>query len=230
MHCAGGYGRAGTVLSCLVSKYGVTLDLDNAKPLSSDEAIVLVRKSRPKTIENAKQESFVKEFSSSLWGDMDSKLAEEGEEDTNMKLIKSVLVDSSSKEHLNLILRQKKELNKSGLNHLFGGEILYLEGFDAPLCAVGKGCLGGSDVLKHLASTRILPMMESFGILDKYILLGSDLSYINNVEYTNLQSFFYILGVVDIKRRVILCWRDCQIISKMVDIPMHPGLSLYIYV
>lgn len=53
--CLGGHGRTGTAVACLLMGAG----------LSGDEAIALVRATRPGTIENDAQETFVRAWSAS---------------------------------------------------------------------------------------------------------------------------------------------------------------------
>ena len=52
IHCMGGLGRSGTIAACTLVKYG----------LKPDEAINLVRKIRPGTLETDEQVGFVKGF------------------------------------------------------------------------------------------------------------------------------------------------------------------------
>ncbi len=51
-HCRGGYGRTGTLLACYLINQG----------MSSDDAIDLVRRRRPGSIETAGQEAFLRDF------------------------------------------------------------------------------------------------------------------------------------------------------------------------
>lgn len=52
LHCRGGLGRAGTVAACTLVSLGEDVD----------EAVSMVRESRPGAIENARQEAFVDRF------------------------------------------------------------------------------------------------------------------------------------------------------------------------
>lgn len=52
MHCRAGYGRTGTMLACCLIHSG----------MSAEEAIDLVRRKRPGSIETAGQEQFLREF------------------------------------------------------------------------------------------------------------------------------------------------------------------------
>lgn len=54
VHCRGGYGRTGTLIACYLVSQG----------MSADEAIDLVRRRRPGSIETAGQEQFLAEFES----------------------------------------------------------------------------------------------------------------------------------------------------------------------
>jgi len=56
IHCMGGLGRSGTIAACALVHYG----------LKPDEAINLVRKIRPGTLETDEQVAFVKEFGTAL--------------------------------------------------------------------------------------------------------------------------------------------------------------------
>ena len=52
VHCRGGYGRTGTLIACYLISQGKT----------AEEAIDIVRKKRPGSIETAGQENFLKQF------------------------------------------------------------------------------------------------------------------------------------------------------------------------
>lgn len=52
VHCRGGLGRAGLTAACLLVQAG----------MDADEAIALVRQTRPGAIENSRQEQFVRDF------------------------------------------------------------------------------------------------------------------------------------------------------------------------
>lgn len=56
VHCRGGYGRTGTMLACYLISQG----------MSADEAINLVRRRRPGSIETAGQEHFLQEYEKHL--------------------------------------------------------------------------------------------------------------------------------------------------------------------
>ncbi|HQO09924.1 MAG TPA: dual specificity protein phosphatase family protein [Clostridiales bacterium] len=56
IHCMGGLGRSGTVAACTLVKFG----------LKADEAINLVRKIRPGTLETDEQVGFVMEYRASI--------------------------------------------------------------------------------------------------------------------------------------------------------------------
>ena len=73
-HCGGGKGRAGTVAACLLLRFGergVRAQLAGEQAfgaaMSSDEAIALIRRLRPGSIETARQERFVREYARELW-------------------------------------------------------------------------------------------------------------------------------------------------------------------
>src|SRR5690606_36667710 len=55
-HCRGGYGRTGTLLACYLISQG----------MSADDAIDLVRRRRPGSIETAGQERFLANFEEQL--------------------------------------------------------------------------------------------------------------------------------------------------------------------
>jgi atypical dual specificity phosphatase len=52
VHCRGGYGRTGTLIACYLISKG----------MSADEAIDIVRRKRPGSIETAGQENFLRRF------------------------------------------------------------------------------------------------------------------------------------------------------------------------
>merc|ERR1719247_879456 len=73
-HCGGGKGRAGTVAACLLLRFGergVRAQLAGERAfgaaMSSEEAIELVRRLRPGSIETVRQERFVREYARELW-------------------------------------------------------------------------------------------------------------------------------------------------------------------
>ena len=60
VHCGGGKGRAGTVAACCVAMWGTPPDVAADRPvMSAQEAVRLVRSSRPGSIETQEQEAFV---------------------------------------------------------------------------------------------------------------------------------------------------------------------------
>lgn len=63
VHCIAGLGRTGTLAAALLIYYGV----------KRDEAIAIVRKTRPRTIENSRQESFLMEFEKRILGRKNNK-------------------------------------------------------------------------------------------------------------------------------------------------------------
>jgi protein-tyrosine phosphatase len=52
VHCMGGLGRAGTISTCILVKYGI----------NSQQALEIVRNSRKGAVENSKQEQFIQEY------------------------------------------------------------------------------------------------------------------------------------------------------------------------
>jgi protein-tyrosine phosphatase/predicted kinase/tetratricopeptide (TPR) repeat protein len=81
VHCGGGKGRAGTVAACLLLRYGVTSvqdglaremneGLSSSCQMQSDEVLTLLRDARPGSVETERQERFIREYASLLWGRM----------------------------------------------------------------------------------------------------------------------------------------------------------------
>ena len=75
-HCGGGKGRAGTIASCLLLRFGpdsIRSRIENGclRPqqpvMSAKEAIAEVRRRRPGSIETVIQESFVRAYAQHLW-------------------------------------------------------------------------------------------------------------------------------------------------------------------
>ena len=82
-HCGGGKGRAGTVAACLLLRFGIDGIWDRIRDenagesgrsltprapfMGSDEAIALIRRMRPGSIETEMQEDYVREYAQHLW-------------------------------------------------------------------------------------------------------------------------------------------------------------------
>jgi atypical dual specificity phosphatase len=83
VHCGGGKGRAGTVISCLLLRYGSNGILSQVKKeieadeagagsaaphfLNSESVMKIVRSRRPGSIETERQERFIRDYSKLLW-------------------------------------------------------------------------------------------------------------------------------------------------------------------
>ena len=68
VHCGGGKGRAGTVLACYVALYGTAAEVAGAAPaMSAAEAVEVVRRLRPGSLETAQQEEFVRSYVRLAW-------------------------------------------------------------------------------------------------------------------------------------------------------------------
>ena len=69
VHCGGGKGRAGTVAACYIAAFGFGKPrLNQSHPnLSAPEAISLLRKIRPGSIETSQQEAFLSRWCSTIW-------------------------------------------------------------------------------------------------------------------------------------------------------------------
>lgn len=63
VHCGGGKGRAGTVLSCLLAMHGG----DGVPQLERNQAIQMIRRIRPGSLESRRQEDFVGAWLSHRW-------------------------------------------------------------------------------------------------------------------------------------------------------------------
>lgn len=64
VHCGGGKGRAGTVLTCLLAMHGSE---DGTPQMDRSQAIDHIRKIRPGSIETSQQEEFVASWLSHRW-------------------------------------------------------------------------------------------------------------------------------------------------------------------
>jgi atypical dual specificity phosphatase len=67
VHCGGGKGRAGTVLSCFVAKHGISGNLQEYPQMSASDAITYVREMRPGSVESTKQERFISDYVNYLY-------------------------------------------------------------------------------------------------------------------------------------------------------------------
>ena len=78
VHCGGGKGRAGSVISCLLIKYGLngiknqilkearTDEIDGAF-FSSEQVMKIVRDMRPGSVETTRQEQFIRDYTKYVW-------------------------------------------------------------------------------------------------------------------------------------------------------------------
>ena len=87
VHCGGGVGRAGTVLACLSSMFGRSEGADDFPRMDAKEAIKLVRRARPRSLESERQEVFVHEWVSHRWKVAHQTQAGPSEPATNSKTI-----------------------------------------------------------------------------------------------------------------------------------------------
>lgn len=67
VHCGGGKGRAGTVLSCFVAKHGISGNLQEYPQMTATESISYVREMRPGSVESRKQEKFISNYVNHLY-------------------------------------------------------------------------------------------------------------------------------------------------------------------
>lgn len=67
IHCGGGKGRAGTFLACYIATCGFSLERQQEPRFSANEAIDIIRKMRPGSIETKEQEAFIRHYVSLLW-------------------------------------------------------------------------------------------------------------------------------------------------------------------
>jgi atypical dual specificity phosphatase len=67
VHCGGGKGRAGTVLSCFVARHGISGELQEYPQMTATDAIAYVREMRPGSVESRKQEKFISDYVNHLY-------------------------------------------------------------------------------------------------------------------------------------------------------------------
>lgn len=71
VHCGGGVGRAGTVVACLMTMFGLgpydESSESNEPQMDGSTAITTLRKMRPRSLENTQQERFVSSYVSHRW-------------------------------------------------------------------------------------------------------------------------------------------------------------------
>ena len=82
VHCGGGKGRAGTVLACWMVKHGLGQyqaphHPDPTPALGAGEAVAMLRRLRPGSIETHQQEAFVGEYSRQLWHRCNCRMVEQ---------------------------------------------------------------------------------------------------------------------------------------------------------
>lgn len=92
IHCGAGKGRAGTVLACLIAIFGSDEEEGRgAEPrMDARTAINTLRRMRPGSIENARQEAFVTAFVSHRWKSLNSSVAAEPVTDLQVRLAEGV--------------------------------------------------------------------------------------------------------------------------------------------
>jgi hypothetical protein len=72
VHCGGGKGRAGTLLACYLLRYGLALPRNQIGEIggcmmNTGEALELLRRLRPGSVESTEQEKRIKEYAEVLW-------------------------------------------------------------------------------------------------------------------------------------------------------------------
>jgi len=93
VHCGGGKGRAGTFLACYLLKHGLGTTSsvgEGGCRMSASEAIELLRKIRPGSVETHHQEKFISDYANELW--KNSLECEEEKEKEVLELNVAVLV------------------------------------------------------------------------------------------------------------------------------------------
>jgi atypical dual specificity phosphatase len=67
VHCGGGKGRAGTFLACYLATCGFTVEIKEQPAFTANQAMDIIRKMRPGSIETQEQEYFIASYVSHLW-------------------------------------------------------------------------------------------------------------------------------------------------------------------
>jgi atypical dual specificity phosphatase len=67
VHCGGGKGRAGTVLSCFIAKNGFDGKICPYPQMNAIQAIQFIREFRPGSVETSQQEKFISEYVNNLY-------------------------------------------------------------------------------------------------------------------------------------------------------------------
>ena len=81
VHCGGGKGRAGTFVACYICACGFTTTPLAQPAFSARDAIAILRKMRPGSIETEEQEDFVSAYVSRLWKKQPDDVIPEPEDD-----------------------------------------------------------------------------------------------------------------------------------------------------
>ena len=57
---------------------------------------------------------------------------------------------------------------------------------------------------------------------DRYMLFGENMQALHSIEYTKLNSAFYLFGVFDNQEKIWLSWKELKMISEKLSIPTVP--------
>lgn len=78
------------------------------------------------------------------------------------------------------------------------------------------------DTIKEMYYGRIQPMIKSFNIPLSYAIFGENMTAIHCLEYSLLESYFYIFAVFDTEYGVWLSWNEVEVIAEKLNIPTVP--------
>jgi len=229
IHCDGGRGRAGTVLTCFALKHGfkgkLNCDFHN-EPNDANGTLEMARQIRPGTIENEQQKKFVTEYSSHLWKKYGEAVTHSGgiKYPSTPHLIYSPCIQEDDK-----VLVIDNIVEKDNI------KIVITEKLDGQNCCIYNGKVYSRThsketknpqfaVIKEMYHNRIIPMMEIHKVPVWYMIFGENMTATHGITYNKLESHFYVFSIFNPRKNIWLDWTEVKNISQKIDLPTVPEL------